>query len=66
MFKPHTFDDDMDLSSTVHQKIYDSTYIGYGTGNDMYLLTKAQNDNQRAVFNKADCKPKFMFGLLVV
>lgn len=52
VFKPHTFDDDMDLSSTVHQKIYDSTYIGYGTGNDMYLLTKAQNDNQRAVFNK--------------
>ena len=28
VFKPHTFDDDMDLSSTVHQKIYDSTYIG--------------------------------------
>ncbi|CUR38957.1 hypothetical protein [Limosilactobacillus reuteri] len=52
VFKPHVFDDDTELSDKVHQKIYNSTYIGYSTGDDTYLLTKAQNDSQRVVFNK--------------
>lgn len=53
IFHPHTFDDDMTLSNTTSQTIYDSKFIGYQLdGDNFYLLTKAQNDSQKAVFSK--------------
>lgn len=52
IFHPHTFDDDMTLNNTTSQTIYDSKFIGYQYGDDNYLLTKAQNNNQKAVFGK--------------
>lgn len=52
LLKPHTISSHMVFVDTVHQKIYDSTYIGYTTRNDNAFVTKAQNDNQRAVFTK--------------
>lgn len=53
MFKPHTFMNNMTLSSTTSQQIYNTRYIGYQVGDDNYLLTKAQNDTQKAVFEDA-------------
>lgn len=53
IFKPNTFSDYIDLYNPIHQKIYDSTYIGYETDVDgVYMVTKAQNDSQRAIFAK--------------
>lgn len=52
IFKPHTFKDDMILSNTTSQIIYNHKYIGYQIGDDNYLLTKAQNNKQKAVFPK--------------
>lgn len=52
IFGPNTFKDYMTLNNTTSQTIYDSKFIGYQCGDDNYLLTKAQNDNQKAVFSK--------------
>lgn len=54
VFKPNAFNDEWNLTSTVHQKIYNSNYIGYSleNGDDLYLVTKAQNNRQRAAFAK--------------
>ncbi|WP_457801825.1 hypothetical protein [Limosilactobacillus reuteri] len=52
VFKPHIFDDYMTLSSITSQTIYDSKFIGYSEDDNCYLLTKAQNDNQKAVFGE--------------
>ncbi|MGI1802420.1 zinc-ribbon domain-containing protein [Limosilactobacillus reuteri] len=51
-FKPNRFKDDMTLSDPTSQTIYNSRYIGYQIGDDNYLLTKAQNNKQNAVFPK--------------
>lgn len=52
LVKPRTFSQTRTLEKTVHQRIYDSNYIGYKAGDEIYMVTKAQNDNQRAVFTK--------------
>lgn len=52
VFHPHTFDDGMTLHDPTSQTIYDSEFIGYQYGDDNYLLTKAQNDHQKAVLSK--------------
>lgn len=52
IFKPQTFKDDMTLSNPTSQTIYNQKYVGYQIGDDNYLLTKAQNNKQKAVFAK--------------
>lgn len=52
VFKPNKFKADMTLSDPTSQTIYNSRYIGYQIGDDNYLLTKAQNNKQNAVFPK--------------
>lgn len=52
IFKPHTFDNYFTIFEPLSQTIHDSRFIGYAQGDDCYLLTKAQNDNQKAVLSK--------------
>lgn len=52
VFKPHAVSSDFTIYTPTSQTIYDSRFIGYSFGNGSYYLTKAQNDNQKAVFSK--------------
>lgn len=52
IFKPQSIDADMSFYAMSSQQIYDSKFIGYYENGNAYLLTKAQNNNQKAVFGK--------------
>lgn len=49
---PHIIDDWTTVHTAPGQQIYDSKFIGYQSDDGTYLLTKAQNDNQKAVLTK--------------
>lgn len=53
LVKPYTFETSVELTNPVSQQIYNKRFIGYqiGEGNS-YLLTMAQNKDQKAVLNK--------------